>query len=119
MPELNTQLLQEVVDYIETHPEEWDQDSWANKGTCGTTLCFAGTTALLDPQVEFIWMNRGEYSVAIDIVKDDGDWDEIEEYAQRRLGLTNREAYTLFHYTRTDLEQLKLTIKNIVNGKYR
>ena len=36
MTDLGLQRLKEVVTYIETHPEEWDQTQW-----CGTACCLA------------------------------------------------------------------------------
>lgn len=33
----NAELAYKVLDYIDAHPEQWDQDEW-----CGTAQCFAG-----------------------------------------------------------------------------
>lgn len=43
--ERNDELIDAVLDYIEAHPEEWDQGVWAN--ACGTQACFAGRAMLL------------------------------------------------------------------------
>lgn len=46
---MNIELARKVLDYIERHPDEHDQSSFANNNTtmCGTTCCIAGHTMLL------------------------------------------------------------------------
>lgn len=39
---INGKLLLETLAYIETHPEEWNQEQWR----CQTGMCFAGHAAL-------------------------------------------------------------------------
>lgn len=34
----NVELLNRTLDYIRTHPKEWQQSSWV----CGSSACFAG-----------------------------------------------------------------------------
>lgn len=43
----NVPLLQKALDHIEAYPEEWDQDTWGTRSSCGTTACLAGHIALL------------------------------------------------------------------------
>lgn len=42
MAEINVALLNRVADYIEAHPEQYDQDAWMLYDTCGTRGCIAG-----------------------------------------------------------------------------
>lgn len=43
----NVEALQSTLAWIEEHPEQHDQQSWAVKGSCGTTMCFAGAAVML------------------------------------------------------------------------
>lgn len=39
----NADLAYRTLDYIDAHPEEWEQSEWA----CGTKACFAGWAVIL------------------------------------------------------------------------
>lgn len=41
---VNVDLLEEVMQVIETYPEDWDQSRWI--APCGTAFCFAGHAIL-------------------------------------------------------------------------
>jgi hypothetical protein len=43
----NAGLAYAVLDHIDAHPEQWDQDVWMGKADCGTIACFAGWVCLL------------------------------------------------------------------------
>ena len=44
----NVELLKQVLQHIETHPDEWDQREWVTDWPgCKTAYCFAGWTAVL------------------------------------------------------------------------
>jgi hypothetical protein len=43
---LNTQLIQEIANFLRTHPEAYDQSQW-----CGTACCIAGRAALMQGYV--------------------------------------------------------------------
>lgn len=43
---VNKELIFGVLDYIETHPKEWDQEEWF----CETTACFGGRALLMSGQ---------------------------------------------------------------------
>jgi hypothetical protein len=44
----NAELAYLVLDYIDAHPEQWDQGTWVSRpGDCGTAGCFAGWVCLL------------------------------------------------------------------------
>lgn len=45
---MNHSLLYLTYQYIKTHPEGFDMNSWGEEGDCGTTACFAGHAALID-----------------------------------------------------------------------
>lgn len=119
MPRVNIQLLDEVLDYIIDHPDEWDQGSWFDnsaKSACGTTACFAGHALKMTGHE--IVMKRDE----------DGDWDSYldgepsgwETKGAEELGLTPDESYRLFlgtlgPYTRADekLQREQYQLKNV------
>ena len=50
MTDLGLQRLKEVVTYIETHPEEWDQTHW-----CGTACCLAGHAQRMAGRKQNTW----------------------------------------------------------------
>lgn len=51
----NIELLQQTLQHIEDHPEEWNQHTWytddpellPSGNQCGTAACFAGTAIIL------------------------------------------------------------------------
>lgn len=43
---MNVTLLQKVLDHITAHPEEHDQNFYAIRRDCGTTMCVAGHTVV-------------------------------------------------------------------------
>lgn len=43
----NAALAYRVLDHIDAHPEQWDQDTYYAPSSCGTTACFAGWSVLL------------------------------------------------------------------------
>jgi hypothetical protein len=89
MPRANLDLLDETLDYIETHQDEWDQSSWASRTECGTTCCFAGTVAVLTGH-ELRWDERNHSTYHVT------SGHSIEQVAREALGLTNIEADRLF-----------------------
>lgn len=51
---VNVELLRRTLEYIETHPEEWDQETWG----CGTVACFAGHAVALSGNWEEAYKGR-------------------------------------------------------------
>lgn len=59
----NAELAYRTLDYIDAHPDEWDQTGWV----CGTKACFAGWAVFLsggrvsgtswDPRVADVYPN--------------------------------------------------------------
>jgi hypothetical protein len=113
----NIELLEKVLSYIEDHPQEWHQETWA----CNTAACFAGHTLLLngfarvyqspaesawtgllecgpvagDP---YGWVNSaGEILHMGKLASPKGDLKHVKETALCMLGLTYRQANRLFH----------------------
>lgn len=84
---MNVELYRRVLEYIEAHPEEWNQESY-----CGTSCCFAGHTIALSGHEEirrddgggWIWrhhfrndLSRTARYVAEDLLKlpaEEADW---------------------------------------------
>ncbi len=55
-PTINVDLMRKTFEYIEAHPEEHDQGTWASHDPdCGTTRCFAGTALHLSPEYKLNW----------------------------------------------------------------
>lgn len=79
----NVALLQRTLEMIELNPERWDQDHWVSTTECGTTYCLAGWAYVLATGVEFDELHEPE---------------GIFEQAQAALGLTEQQAYDLFHF---------------------
>lgn len=130
----NVEKLEQVLDYIKTHPGKHDQANWAVKGACGTTLCFAGTAVML-AGYEMYWAGRGILSwdcgstslckvpeghpLSVRMPK---DLDAarplvagIPSVAQRELELTDDEREALF-IDAANLDHLEAMVKNIANG---
>jgi hypothetical protein len=90
----NPRLLAEVaLDYIKAHPEEWKQGTWR----CETAFCFAGHVAISAGGL--CWSNTHsnyDYDVTVP-----GGRIEVDELAQRLLGLDWYQANGLFSYDNT------------------
>ena len=95
---MNVDLMQKTMDYIEAHPEEWDQDEWR----CETTMCFAGWAVALSGNYFF--------NDSIDATrKKNGRNIGIDSAAREELGLTFSQSSSLFlHSTNVkDVEEFK------------
>lgn len=123
---LNHKLLDDVMGYIKNHPLEWDQIAWhrimdLNTGvirydseeqivkevnSCGAAFCFAGHVAMAEgfpapPKNN----NATWYRNFLDV---DGfrEYEEVSEFAIKRLGITSWQADALFA-AENDMEQLE------------
>lgn len=128
----NVEKLEQVLDYIKTHPEGHDQKDWAVRGACGTTLCFAGTAVML-AGYEMYWagiLSWDRDSTSLCKVPEGHplsvrmpeDLDAarplvagIPSVAQRELELTDDEREALF-IDAANLDHLEAMVKNIANG---
>lgn len=101
MPTPNAELLRRTLDHIKANPAEWNQDQWR----CDTAMCFAGWSATLagctwirddnyqshvvaepaDVWSRTMWVGRLDHTVV-----------HVSERARRVLGLTSKQAVTLF-----------------------
>lgn len=103
--QINVERLSAVLEYIRTHPEEWDQNEWATQSACGTAYCAAGTTLHLDGGYDFMWRQRysdeGDARLAAMVVRK-GMEDEvgnriyIDEEAARLLGFNSDKTVQFF-----------------------
>lgn len=119
-PKLNIDLLEEVYDHIEAHPEQWDQGTWALEAPCGTSMCFAGTTVFLKGfNLLFEGPDEDRYREALYCKKPHGKRWDISNKAQQLLGLTEVERAVLFLDVSTDINDLRNTIDLIKEGQWR
>lgn len=89
LPTPNLPLLRKVLDHIDAHPDQWNQNLFFATDTassCGTVCCVAGWTAKLTSD---LWVEGEELSSG----------EHVEVYAKRELGLGRDEARDLFWNT--------------------
>jgi hypothetical protein len=96
--------LDDVMNFIEAHPEMHAQEIWGATSSCGTTACFAGWTALLN----------GYHLDARDNFRRDTDGQVVSpaDVAQRILGLSYEQAGYMFWGTRSR-SQLRRFIESL------
>jgi hypothetical protein len=114
----NIPELERVLQYIKDHPEQHDQNIWAAKHGCKTTMCFAGTAVALSDQYDLVWERgaiTGIYSCAQAVDRETWEIVSVRGAAERILGLENRESSALFNWSRTR-DDLELMVKNLANG---
>jgi hypothetical protein len=109
--ELNIPLLRKTMEYIEAHPEKWDQGDWVSFGpTCKTTMCFAGTAAYL----------AGAVMVPGDIERctlPDGSRESIPGYAIEQLGLSDAQADAIFYSGPNSPRELRELVEDVIGEK--
>jgi len=91
-PPLNEKLIACVLDHIERHPDEYNQNTWCrlvdqeNDGEfCGTAGCFAGWAVLLSTPVAE-WEKMQKYC-------DQSGVEDWQQRAMKLLGLTGDETF--------------------------
>lgn len=86
-------LALKALEYIEAHPEEWDQETWR----CGTQCCIAGHVARI---AGCTWANpRDDEEDFEDVLTPDGTWRlTAQEAARQLLGLSYVGADYLFSH---------------------
>lgn len=100
---LNKDLLFTTMEYIERHPEQWDQGAWGEVTECGTVGCFAGWATML---------NNPAHAPAPDgdswLVEDRF----VQHHARDILGLDDEQVEVLFSAYRTmdDLRALVILL---------
>lgn len=110
----NTKLLKRTLNYIEAHPDEWDQKHWASWTQCGTAYCFAGWTVALahpgaSPDFSEGASPDGETTGYVVV---DGESVDIEEFATELLDLSGEQADALFCATNS-LDELRRQVAEL------
>lgn len=121
--ELNTKLLDETLEFIKTHPQEWEQKVWfgwykdgvltydeitvemIEQNSCQSGMCFAGHAAL---RAGFPAPPKNN-----DDLWTDGEGQHVSDFAREKLGLTLGQASALFDGENSleDLERMVEAIK--------
>lgn len=114
----NWTAIDEVLDYIERHPEEWDQKHYTNAfavadgSACNTTYCVAGTAVVLSGGCYVMEKDHGYWLSAV------GDKVEVDVEGARVLGLTGAQADAIFEggesLAITDPIEMRHYIKRVV-----
>lgn len=117
--EPNIPLLRKTLEYIEEHPDEWNQDSWAERRSgCGTTMCVAGTAAYLSG-ANLVWTAGGAGDIsfveATSCRTEDGLYHDIEDYATDLLGLTPGQANAIFYSNPADPQKLRELVEKVID----
>lgn len=92
-------LFHKVVLYLRSHPQEWNQSTWARRSACGTTMCFAGTTVV---QAGFTleFTENKEWSTAGRIKEMYDDDHDIDIVARKLLRISWSTTDELFYAVR-------------------
>lgn len=104
---VNKDLLRRTMTYIEEHPKEWDQDTWAAKTVCGTAFCFAGHAVRLAGH-KIVFLPGDDTATHI------ADGRMIEDAAIEELGLRKYQADELFSGGNT-LDELRSFVTEYIN----
>jgi len=95
-PMINTNLLVRTYQYIETHPEEYNQRIWGwHRVFHADQFCFAGHAAIQagarpvrHPLGRFGWLPK--------VITPDGRRMKVDAYAEEALGLTKHQSDVVF-----------------------
>lgn len=127
--EINFDLLEEIYSFIEEHPRTWRQASWyatvdqetgvwkhdirienvEELNSCGTSFCFAGHVALHEGFPSPPVQNNNEWGRFVNENTDDEEYELVDEFAAKRLGLTEAQAGALFEGD-NDLDDIRFMI---------
>lgn len=131
---LNVELLRKTMDYIATHPQVWHQGSWfwiydSDKDTviphqveityeevnsCNTAFCFAGHAALMEGFIAPPSNTYKAWTRQVDVKgSDDWHYEDVDEFARKRLGLSSDVANELFAAENT-IQDLKDMVNLII-----
>jgi hypothetical protein len=127
MADLNEKLIECVLDHIETHPDEYNQNFWCQIADqhqdgeyCGTAGCFAGWAVLLSCPVEK-WKGLPHDTASKDAEGNYYPQGYYYEKGRKALGLTNDEASHLFRSANGipayDIPRIKQRLNNIRKGR--
>ena len=110
-------LAKKVRDHIAEHPEQHDQACWYRQNECGTVACIAGWTAVPDGAQPDLILDEEDLDEAASVRLPDGSRRQIAGYARKALGLTENEAYQLFHRTPNEAVAAQALDKLIADGE--
>ena len=112
MTEIDVALLRKTLEYADAHPEGIRLDVWAERTSCGTTACIAGTAAILaGHEIDWdtmSWRRQAYLTVA---------GEHIADVACKELGLTETQENQLF-YCKT-LDDVWEAAERITDGEIR
>jgi hypothetical protein len=112
---INKELLLRTLAHIEANPERWDQNQWI----CGTSYCFGGWAVKLDggrfsrKHPYSVLAREDDFPEDIQIYSSSAHYVYISHRARRILGLTKKQAESLFLWNNT-LEKLKAKVNRLV-----
>lgn len=112
---MNHQEIEDIITYIEDHPDEWHQLTWARKfrnRSCGSAYCLAGH-AVVRAGYKINWQRHSSADTCRD---KDGTLHCIRDVAQEVLGLDEGQASWLFAGFNT-IDDLKRIAKAFRNGE--
>ena len=119
-PEVNVELLGQVMEYITEHPEEHDQKVWAQRTRTGVVGCVAYHTTRLSGR-ELHWPSQCNGEARF--VQDGENVTPIFVAARDALGLTSQQADVLFDAANdlTGLWSIAGTLSNghLLSGKVK
>jgi hypothetical protein len=110
---VNVELLNKVMEHIEAHPEEHDQDQWAQLADCGTKYCFAGHAAFMCGWTPIF---DPDNTAAFCTSPDGDDSVPIESVARDLLGVTILQAEFLFYECGT-ADELRACVDKLISGR--
>lgn len=117
---VDVKLLFEILEFIEAHPTTWKQEDWfkivdrqsgdvkfvsetsevSEVNSCGASFCFAGHVALATGFPEPPKDDNESWTREVE-----NGWDEyVQDYAAKRIGLSENNADVLFHETNSMLD---------------
>lgn len=127
---VNLEVLNEIMDFIEAHPETWYQENWyqvldpktgmadfykyieevEDANECNTAFCFAGHTAI-NQGFPFPKGNSGSWTRTVKDAQGFEHREYVEDFASKVLGLSHEQADALFHESNS-----KTDLRNMVNA---
>ena len=125
MPTPNVTLARRILEHIEAHPEEWQQNFWAkqllgSEASCGTAFCYAGHAVhMAHPDAEFQFYEHDLLSEQASDVQIPGvGLRNIKFTAQELLGLSDYSADVMFAASNT-LEHLRDYVGQLSRPDFR
>ena len=118
---MDVQLLKRAIEWARTEDAKaergdfcaWDQDSFAETTSCGTTMCLAGWVAH-EAGLEMIWRSNSVDSTWLDRVELDCAWIDPDDAAMEVLGISTQQANRLFLMTPTNINAVEKVAQEIV-----